>query len=63
MNPQDVFKDIDMQTRDLIIKAAETLTTDTFSPEDRSVFAPENITPIAYGNSLSEKRIPNQSFQ
>jgi len=40
----DILRDIDQQTRDLIMKAAETLATDTFSPEDRSVFAPENIT-------------------
>ena len=35
---------IDAEVRDQIIKAAETLTTQTFSPSTRSVFAPENIT-------------------
>lgn len=44
MNPQDVLSDFDAQTREAIMKAAEVLTTSTFSPPTRSVFAPENIT-------------------
>lgn len=40
----DVLGQIDAQVREQIIKAAEVLTTQTFSPPTRSVFAPENIT-------------------
>lgn len=43
-NTPNVFADIDPEVRDIIMKAAETITTYTFSPEDRSVFSPENIT-------------------
>ncbi|MBP9781696.1 hypothetical protein KBC89_03505 [Candidatus Woesebacteria bacterium] len=42
MNP-DVLKTFDQATRDTILKAAEVLATQTFSPSTRSVFAPENI--------------------
>lgn len=41
---KDVLAQIDQSTREAIMKAAETLATDTMSPPDRSVFAPENIT-------------------
>lgn len=44
MNPTDIFNDVDQQTREMIMKAAETLATSTFAPPTRSVFAPENIT-------------------
>lgn len=44
MNPNDVFGQFDAQVRDAILKAAETLSTQPFSPPARSVFAPENIT-------------------
>lgn len=44
MNPNDLFSQVDAQMRDQILKAAEVLATTTFSPPDRSVFAPENIT-------------------
>lgn len=40
----DVLNSLDSATREVIMKAAETLATDTFSPASRSVFAPENIT-------------------
>lgn len=40
----DIFAQIDASTRDQILKAAEVLTTSTFSPSTRSIFAPENIT-------------------
>ena len=39
-----LFADLDQETAGLIMKAAETLATQTFSPQARSVFAPENIT-------------------
>jgi len=45
MNPNDVFSQVDAQVREQILKAAEVLTTSTFSPPARSVFSPENITP------------------
>lgn len=41
---KDVLAQIDQSTRETILKAAETLASDTQSPPDRSVFAPENIT-------------------
>ena len=41
---KDVLASIDASTREAIMKAAETLTSDTFSPSARSIFAPENIT-------------------
>lgn len=44
MGPQNVFSEMDAQMRDSILKAAELLATQTFSPPTRSVFAPENIT-------------------
>ena len=44
MNPKDIFKDFDAGMRETIMKAAETLATDTFDPPVRSIFAPENIT-------------------
>ena len=44
MNPQ-VLSEIDASMRETILKAAETLSTNTFAPPTRSVFAPENITP------------------
>ncbi len=40
----DILSEINDETRALIMKAAETLATDPFTPPDRSVFAPENIT-------------------
>lgn len=40
----DVLSQFDAQTREIIMKAAETLATSTFAPPTRSVFAPENIT-------------------
>lgn len=43
MNP-NILSDVDQQTKELIMKAAETLATSTFGPPTRSVFAPENIT-------------------
>lgn len=45
MNPNDVLSQVDAQMREQIMKAAEILSTTTFSPPTRSVFAPENITP------------------
>jgi hypothetical protein len=39
-----LFADLDQETANLILKAAETLATQPFSPPARSVFAPENIT-------------------
>lgn len=44
MEPKDVIAQIDQATRETILKAAEVLTTNAFSPESRSIFAPENIT-------------------
>lgn len=44
MDKNNVFSQIDAQMREQIIKAAETLATQPFSPPARSVFAPENIT-------------------
>lgn len=44
MNPNDVLSGFDAEVRENIMKAAEILTTNTFSPPTRSVFAPENIT-------------------
>lgn len=43
MNPNDITQ-IDAQIKDQIMKAAEILSTSTFAPPTRSVFAPENIT-------------------
>lgn len=43
MNP-NFLAEIDQQTRESIMKAAETLASQTFAPSTRSVFAPENIT-------------------
>ena len=40
----NVLSEIDQQTREVILKAAETLSSQTFAPPTRSVFAPENIT-------------------
>lgn len=40
----DIIQSLDQQTRELIMKAAETIATDQMSPPDRSVFSPENIT-------------------
>jgi len=40
----DVLTQFDAQAREQIMKAAELLTTSTFAPPTRSVFAPENIT-------------------
>lgn len=40
----NVLAEIDQQTKEVILKAAETLTSQTFAPPTRSVFAPENIT-------------------
>lgn len=40
----DVFANLDKATRETILKAAETLTSDEMTPETRSIFAPENIT-------------------
>lgn len=40
----NVFNGIDQAMREAIIKAAETVATQPFSPPARSVFAPENIT-------------------
>jgi len=40
----NVLEQFDAQARDMIMKAAETIATQPFSPPDRSVFAPENIT-------------------
>lgn len=39
-----LFNDMDASVRETILKAAEVLTTSTFSPSTRSIFAPENIT-------------------
>lgn len=41
---KDVLSELDQQMRETIMKAAETLATESFSPPDRSIFAPENIT-------------------
>lgn len=41
---KNVFAEIDNSMRDQIMKAAELLATQPFSPPARSVFAPENIT-------------------
>jgi hypothetical protein len=41
---EKVFNDFDEQSRASIMKAAEILSTSTFAPPTRSVFAPENIT-------------------
>ena len=41
---ENVLKSFDAQMREQILKAAELLSTSTFSPPTRSVFAPENIT-------------------
>lgn len=41
---QDVLNQFDQQSREQIMKAAEILSTTTFAPPTRSVFAPENIT-------------------
>jgi len=41
---QNMFNDLDAEMRDTILKAAETIATYPFSPPDRTVFAPENIT-------------------
>lgn len=40
----EVLNGISNEVREQILKAAETLSTQTFSPSARSVFAPENIT-------------------
>jgi hypothetical protein len=40
----NVLNEMDNNVREAIMKAAETLATQTFSPSSRSVFAPENIT-------------------
>lgn len=40
----NILNDIDTETQQMILKAAETLATQPFTPPDRSVFAPENIT-------------------
>lgn len=40
----DVLNQLDLGVKEQILKAAEILSTDTFSPPTRSVFAPENIT-------------------
>ena len=40
----DILKEIDAATRESILKAAEVVGTYPFSPQARSVFAPENIT-------------------
>lgn len=41
---KNLLAELDQQTRESIMKAAEVLATSTFSPPTRSVFAPENIT-------------------
>lgn len=41
---QDVLNQFDQESRAQIMKAAEILSTSTFTPPTRSVFAPENIT-------------------
>lgn len=41
---QNFLAEIDQQTKESIMKAAEVLATSTFAPPTRSVFAPENIT-------------------
>lgn len=41
---QDVLNQFDNAAREQIMKAAEILSTSTFAPPTRSVFAPENIT-------------------
>lgn len=40
----DILSQLDIETQQAIMKAAETLATQSFSPAARSVFAPENIT-------------------
>lgn len=40
----NVLNELDVNVSEAIMKAAETLATQTFSPSTRSVFAPENIT-------------------
>lgn len=40
----DVLNQLDVQVKEAILKAAETVATDTMDPSARSVFAPENIT-------------------
>lgn len=40
----NVLNELDVNVSEAIMKAAETLATQTFSPSARSVFAPENIT-------------------
>src|SRR5271170_1391843 len=45
MNPnQNILSEIDASMRETIMKAAETLATNTFAPPTRSIFAPENIS-------------------
>ncbi len=44
MQPNEVLNAFDSATREAIMKAAEVLSTSTFAPPTRSVFAPENIT-------------------
>lgn len=41
---QDVLSQLDATMKEQIMKAAELLSTQPFTPPDRSVFAPENIT-------------------
>lgn len=41
----EISMQVDQAVRDQILKAAEILSTSTFAPPTRSVFAPENITP------------------
>ena len=46
MNINNIAKAMDNTTQEMqeaIMKAAETIATSTFSPEDRSVFSPENL--------------------
>jgi len=43
MNVNKLLDSATLEFKDAIMKAAETISTSTFSPEDRSVFSPENL--------------------
>ena len=59
---QEVLGQIDGSVREQILKAAEILSTSTFSPPTRSVFAPENITEdiklVVPTNTVIRNRLP-----